>query len=260
MGQKVAGVRKASRVAAKILNELAMKADVGTNLIDLDNYAKYLMDEYGVESSCKGYQPEWNDLPPFPSHACYSVNEEAVHGIARDYELKDGDSISIDVAVCKDGWHGDNCSTFLIKNTPEFSLVDELRQALSHACRAALSAGVRACRAGGRFSDIGKAVQRTAYLHHFNVALPMCGHGIGRELHEYPKIFHFENDINTDIMEPGMVFTIEPVITNGSGMRMFSNNTGDESSWTAYMSDGAETAHEEVTVAVTDGHPEILTI
>jgi len=183
----------------------------------------------------------------FPKSICSSVNNVACHGIPDDRPLQDGDIINIDITVFYNGFHGDCSETFPIGN------VDTSGKALIQAARQCRDEAINACGPGRGFSVIGKTVSTIAQQFEFKVMPVFCGHGIGRYFHGLPDIFHFDNDY-PGIMDVGMTFTIEPVISEGSEQANIL-----EDGWTAVTTDGSRTAQFEHTILITEEGVEILT-
>jgi methionyl aminopeptidase len=185
---------------------------------------------------------------PFPKSVCTSVNEVICHGIPDDRPLADGDIINLDVTLYKEGVHGDTNATFFVGQ------VDELSRRLVSVTRDSLLKGIDAAQPGRPFNEIGRAIQNCAEAYGFGVVRDFVGHGIGEQFHTDLQICHYYHPRLTDIIEPGMTFTIEPMITTGSWRaRLWSD------AWTAVTVDGGRTAQFEHTILVTDDGPEILT-
>ncbi|KAG5676083.1 hypothetical protein PVAND_005937 [Polypedilum vanderplanki] len=184
----------------------------------------------------------------FPKSICTSVNSVACHGIPNENEiLKDGDIINIDVTVFKE-FHGDCSKTFLVGK------VDERSQYLVMHNEIALNEAIKICKPGASFNLIGKIISDYAKKVNLNVIADFIGHGIGRNFHCAPEIYHFENEINTEIMRTGMVFTIEPIFSEGSQeLELW------EDGWTASTIDSSRTAQCEHTILITKDGNEILT-
>jgi methionyl aminopeptidase len=185
---------------------------------------------------------------PFPKSLCTSVNEVICHGIPDDRPLADGDIVNLDVTLYKEGVHGDTNATFFVGQ------VDELSRRLVTVTRDSLLRGIEAAKPGRPFNEIGRAIQTCAETHGFGVVRDFVGHGIGEQFHTDLQICHYYHPRLTDIIEPGMTFTIEPMITAGSWRaRLWSD------AWTAVTADGGRTAQFEHTILITDDGQEILT-
>lgn len=187
-------------------------------------------------------------LDPFPKSVCTSVNEVICHGIPDDRPLADGDIINIDVTLFKDGVHGDTNATFFVGE------VDVMSRKLVEVTRESLERGIAAAIPGNPFHEIGRAIQEHAEGEGFGVVRDFVGHGIGEQFHTDLQICHYFNPAQSDVIEPGMTFTIEPMITMGSWRaRMWDDG------WTAVTADGSRTAQFEHTLVINDDGAEILT-
>ncbi|MGH8489889.1 MAG: type I methionyl aminopeptidase, partial [Gammaproteobacteria bacterium] len=184
----------------------------------------------------------------FPKSICTSVNHVVCHGIPGEKRLKDGDIINIDVTVIKEGYHGDTSRMFFV-GTPALRA-----KRLVEVCHQCMHIGIGAVRPGARLGDLGFAIQRHAEKHGFSVVREYCGHGIGREFHEEPQVLHYGSRDTGLRLEPGMAFTIEPMINAG---RRHVKLLPDE--WTVVTKDRALSAQWEHTVLVTGGGCEVLT-
>ena len=192
--------------------------------------------------------PGGGGAPPYPKSLCTSVNEVICHGIPDDRPLADGDIINLDVTLYKEGVHGDTNATFYV------GAVDDLSRRLVVATRDSLLYGIEAARPGEPINAIGRAIQDHAESKGFGVVRDFVGHGIGEQFHTDLQICHYYHPRLTDPIEPGMTFTIEPMITAGSWQARL---WGD--GWTAATMDGSRTAQFEHTILITDDGAEILT-
>eukprot|EP01031_Cornospumella_fuschlensis_P026989 gene26989-32605_t len=235
-------IRKSARLARKIL-EYALKLAVpGMSLDRLDQLAQKAM----VDHLC---YPSPLNYYGFPKAICTSVNDVACHGIPDDYVLKDGDIIKIDVSLYHDGYHGDNCGTVVVGENPDpklIRLIDVTKEAVQKA--------IAVCAPGRCISEIGKSIQSVARQNNYSIVKQFCGHGTGKLLHMPPLIFHYENDEKLK-MVPGMVFTIEPIFTEGK-----EDIYTWEDGWTAATTDGSWSAQIEHEVLITDKGVEVLTV
>jgi methionyl aminopeptidase len=196
----------------------------------------------------RGGVPTFLGYRGYPASICTSPNDVIVHGIPGPYVLEEGDVLSVDVGVTLNGFVADSASTFTVGET-----TDEV-EALLDTGRAALAAGIEQCRAGNRLSDISHAIQRTTEDQGFSVVRALVGHGVGRSMHEDPQIPNFGEPGRGPLLQPGMVFAIEPMITAG-GPEIGVQDDG----WTISTEDGSLSAHFEHTVAITEEEPRILT-
>jgi methionyl aminopeptidase len=186
----------------------------------------------------------------FPKSLCTSVNEIICHGIPDDRVLRDGDIVNCDVTIFLGGVHGDTNATFLVGD------VDETGQALVRVTKESLWKGIEAVKPGGRVNDIGRAIQQHAESHGFGVVRAFVGHGIGEQFHTAPSIPHYYDPRADAVLEPGMTFTIEPMITEGSWElgRIWSDG------WTAPTADLSRSAQFEHTLLVGPTGAEVLTL
>ncbi len=185
---------------------------------------------------------------PYPKSLCTSVNEVICHGIPDSRPLADGDIVNLDVTLFKEGVHGDTNATFFVGN------VDELSRRLVVVTRDSLMRGIDAAKPGRPINEIGRAIQACAESQGFGVVRDFVGHGIGEQFHTDLQICHYYHPRLTDQIEPGMTFSIEPMITAGSWrVRLWSDG------WTAVTTDGGRTAQFEHTILITDAGNEILT-
>jgi methionyl aminopeptidase len=185
---------------------------------------------------------------PFPRSLCTSVNEVICHGIPDDRPLADGDIVNLDVTLFKEGVHGDTNATFFVGG------VDQPSRRLVTVTRDCLMRGIEAAKPGRPLNEIGRAIQSCAESQGFGVVRDFVGHGIGEQFHTDLQICHYYHPRLDNIIEPGMTFTIEPMITAGSWrVRLWSDG------WTAVTADGSRTAQFEHTILITDDGAEILT-
>ena len=236
-------MRIAGRLAAEVLQVVAPHVKPGATTAELDRICHdHIVNVQGAIPANVGYKG-------FPATICTSVNNVICHGIPSDNKvLKDGDIVNIDVTVIKDGWHGDT-SRMYFAGTPSVKakrLVDVTREAMFR--------GIRTVRPGATLGDIGHAIQRFAEGERFSVVREYCGHGIGRVYHEDPQVLHYGQPETGVVLQPGMTFTIEPMINEGSRHTKLLND-----GWTVVTRDKSLSAQWEHTVAVTQDGVEILT-
>jgi methionyl aminopeptidase len=238
-------MRRTGREAADTLNALGelIRPGVTTEEIDAACHAMAIeRDSYPSPLEYPGM------LDPFPKSLCTSVNEVICHGIPDDRPLSDGDIVNLDVTLYKEGVHGDTNATFFVGQ------VDEESRRLVRVTRECLELGIEAARPGRPFNEIGRAIQTHAEAAGFGVVRDFVGHGIGEQFHTDLQICHYYHPRQTDIIEPGMTFTIEPMITAGSWkVRLWDDG------WTAVTADGSRTAQFEHTLVINDDGAEILT-
>ncbi|HEX9052911.1 MAG TPA: type I methionyl aminopeptidase [Anaeromyxobacter sp.] len=240
---ELAGIRAACLVVHEVLEELARAVAPGVTTAELDRVAAEATRARGAEPAFLGYHG-------YPASLCISVNDEVVHGIPSPRRaLRDGDLVGLDFGAVLDGWFGDSARTVHV------GAASDGAARLVAATRDALAAGVAAARPGARVGDIGAAVQALVEARGFSVVREFVGHGIGRRLHEPPHVPNFGRPGTGELLRPGMVIAIEPMV-NAGGPDVEVLDDG----WTAVTSDGTLSAHFEHTVAVTEKGPEILTL
>lgn len=240
-------MRAAGRVVGQILAALREAAKPGVSTGDLDDLATQLIAQHGVKSAFKGYGPPGQK---FPGVICSSINEEIVHGIpSKKRILRDGDIVSLDFGISKDGWFGDSAFTMAI------GTISEEAQRLLDVTERSLHVGIEQVVAGNRVYDIGAAIQEYVESEGFSVVRDFVGHGIGRSLHEDPQVPNYGPGGQGIRLRPGMVLAIEPMVTQGTWeVEVLDDN------WTAVTADRKLSAHFEHTVAVTENGPRILTL
>jgi methionyl aminopeptidase len=244
--REIALMREAGRHVAEILDELEALVQPGITTKELDRFAEKKLEERGLESSFKGYDPY--GLPPYPGVLCVSVNEEIVHGIPGSRTIQAGDLVSLDFGLSVGGFHGDCARTVVVGD------VEAERGRLVEVTRESLEKAISQMTPGHRLSDIGHAVQSHVEPHGFSVVRDFAGHGIGRRMHEPPWIPNYGAPGKGTRLVPGMVFAIEPMVNQGGpDVRILDDE------WTAVTADGSPSAHFEHTVLVTEGEPEVLT-
>lgn len=239
-------MRRAGGLVAETFRVLDPYIKPGVTLAELDRIAEEHIRGAGALPAYLGYGPKSN---PFPGTICASVNEVICHGIPGPQELKDGDIIGVDIGVLLDGYYGDSCFTYLVGEvSPEV-------RGLVETTRECLEAGIATVRAGSRLGDIGAAIQEIAEPRGYSVVEEYTGHGIGRQLHEDPTVWH-KGVRHTGLkLEEGMVFTIEPMINLGGAA---TEQLAD--GWTVVTRDRRPSAQFEHTLAVTKKGADILTL
>jgi methionyl aminopeptidase len=234
-------LRVAGRLAADVLHVTAQAIETGITTDELDAVCHEATIELGAYPSPLNYHG-------YPKSICTSVNEVICHGIPDSRPLDDGDIVNLDVTVFFGGVHGDTNATFAVGS------IDQESERLIVVTRECLENGIAAVVPGHPTSDIGRAIQRCAEGAGFGVVRNYCGHGIGEVFHSRPQIPHFYEPSATTVMEPGMTFTIEPMITVGTWRHL-----AWDDGWTAVTADGKRTAQFEHTVLVTADGAEVLT-
>jgi methionyl aminopeptidase len=246
---QIEAIGKACRIVALALDAVEEAARPGVTTAELNAIARELIEGQGGTSLFRGYTRA--SAPPFPGDVCLSVNEQIVHGVPSERIIVDGDVVTIDCGVRFQGWCGDAARTLLVGEVTE-----EARR-LARTTRNVLELAIDMMTVGALWSDIARAMQTAAEDAKFGVVVEYVGHGIGKQLHEPPKVPAFATgwDWRRDfVLRPGMVLAIEPMLTAGSP-QVASLDDG----WTVATRDGSLAAHEEHTIAVRDSGIEVLT-
>lgn len=235
-------IRENGRIVAMTLNYIKEKIKPGIKTIELDFWAEEFIKRNKAVPAFKGYHG-------FPKNICVSINEEVVHGIPGQRVLKEGEIVSVDVGVLKDGFYADGAWTF-----PVGEIADEFKKLLEVA-KKGLEAGIAQANSGNRLGDISFAVQSLVEQNGFSVVRDLTGHGIGRQMHEDPPIPNFGVSGMGPLLKEGMVLAIEPMVNAGT----YKIKTLDDN-WTVVTEDGSLSAHFEHTITVTQNGGEILTL
>lgn len=235
------------RFVADILSELGELADVGVNLLDLEHHVRDRIRQRGARSCYWDYAPSFGN-GPFRNVICLSVNDAVLHGMPHDYTLRDGDILSMDIAVGIDGWVADSARTVIV-GTPA---AEDLR--LLRATEEALAAGTEAARPGNRLGDVSAAIKAVATGYGYPINTEFGGHGIGRTMHEDPHVPNKGRAGRGLKLQPGMTLALEPWLARTTDRIVF-----DPDGWTIRSADGSRTAHSEDTVAITEDGPLVLT-
>lgn len=237
-------IRESALMVSKTLAIIAKEVKPGIQPIYLDKLAEEFILDNGGMPGFKGYGSKKN---PFPATLCISINEEVVHGVPTKKPLREGDIISVDCGVKKNGFYGDHAYTFAVGEiTPEI-------QKLITVTKESLYLGIEQMISGNRIGDISFAIQQHAEKNGFGVVRELVGHGLGKNLHEKPEVPNYGKRGDGPKIKEGMVLAIEPMINLGS-KNIKQLNDG----WTIITSDGKPSAHFEHNVAIVDGKPEIL--
>jgi len=238
--REVEKIRASCRLAAEAVARVIEEVAAGVTTLRLDQVAESYIRKQGGVPSAKGYRG-------YPKSICVSVNEVVVHGIPGERILQEGDILAVDIAVKKDGYHGD------INVSLAVGQVRAEARRLLEITRQAMELGLQAAVPENRLGDLGHLIQNFVELHGYSVVRDYCGHGIGRDFHEEPQVLHFGLPGTGRRLEPGMVFTVEPMVNQrGPEVRVLADN------WTAVTADGQLSAQFEHTVAVTEIGPDIL--
>jgi methionyl aminopeptidase len=238
---ELAALRRACRIAAEVLAETGARVRPGITTDELDVIAHEAYLARGAYPSTLGYGT-------YTKSICTSVNEVICHGIPDDRPLAAGDIVNIDVTAYVDGFHGDTSATFLVGD------VDEVAVGLVESTREALDVGIAAVAPGERLRAVGAAIQRFARARGYGVVPDYGGHGIGRAFHAEPHVHHTDEPSATTRLVPGLVFTVEPMLTAGAPQHRLASD-----GWTVATADGSLSAQFEHTILVTEDGSEILT-
>jgi methionyl aminopeptidase len=238
----IARMRVASRIAADALVEVGRHVAPGVTTDELDRIGHEYLVDHGAYPSTLGYKG-------FPKSLCTSVNEVICHGIPDSRPLADGDIVKIDITAFKGGVHGDTCGTFYSGD-----VAPEVRD-LSERTHEALRRAIAAVKPGRPVNVIGRVIESYAKRFGYGVVRDYTGHGVGQSFHTRPTILHYDEPRATTVLEPGMTFTIEPMLTLG-GVEWFMWDDG----WTVLTADGSWVAQWEHTLVVTDNGAEVLTV
>jgi methionyl aminopeptidase len=241
-------MRVACRLAGEVLDYIQPFVVPGVTTAELDRRCHdYMVEVQGCIPAPLNYAPP--GYPPYPKSICASVNHQVCHGVPNDRPLKKGDIVNLDITTIKDGWHGDTSRMFVVGDA---SILAKRLVAITHEC---LWVGISAVKPGARLGDIGAAIQRHAESHGFSVVREFCGHGIGRRFHEEPQVLHYGKRGEGVLLEPGMIFTIEPMINAGKAAV---SELPD--GWTIVTKDRSLSAQWEHTIVVTESGVEVLTL
>jgi methionyl aminopeptidase len=240
-------MRVTGAFVAEVLTKVGARADVGVNLLDLERHARDLIRERGAESCYWDYAPSFG-RGPFRNVICLSVNDAVLHGLPHDYTLRDGDVLSMDIAVSIDGWVADSARTVIV-GTP-----DSADERIIKATEEALVAGIGAALVGNKLGDISAAIGAVATRYGYPVNTEFGGHGLGRTMHEAPHVPNNGRAGRGLKLLAGMTLALEPWWARTTGRIVY-----DPDGWTIRSADGSRTAHSEHTVAITDDGPQVLT-
>ena len=240
--RELESMRQACKItaAARALAGEMVRPGVSTKEIDKAVY------DYIVS---QGARPSFLNYNGFPASACISVNNTVIHGIPGDYQLQEGDIVSVDVGAYYQGFHGDCAATF------PCGAISAKAEKLIHVTKQSFFEGIRFAKRGHRVSDISHAIQTYVESNGFSVVRAFVGHGVGAQLHEEPEVPNFGSSGRGPRLLPGMTLAIEPMVNAGTyEVEVLKDH------WTTVTADGKLSAHYENTVLITDGEPEILTV
>jgi methionyl aminopeptidase len=239
---EIEAMRIAGQQAASVLRMIAEHVQPGVTTGRLDDICHaYIVDELDAVPAPLHYRG-------FPRSICTSVNHVVCHGIPGERELKDGDIVNIDITVIQDGWHGDTSKMFYV-GEPSIKA-----RRVCEVAHAAMIKGIETVRPGATLGDVGHAIQSFVEAQRCSVVREYCGHGIGRGFHEPPQVLHYGSRGQGLTLQPGMTFTIEPMVNLGKpGTRLLADG------WTVLTKDRSLSAQWEHTMAVTDEGVDVLT-
>ncbi len=245
--EQIAGIRKSCQLAAQALDHIRSFVKEGVTTNELNDEIARFTEEHGAISAPLGYDIGHGG---YPKETCISLNEVVCHGIPSERKLKDGDILNIDVTTILDSYYGDTSRMFTVgKISPEAqNLIDVTRECLA--------TGIKQVRPGRKTGRIGWKISEHADKHGYGVVTMFCGHGVGIKFHERPSIRHRDRPGEGDKMQEGMIFTIEPMINQGTHQAEIDK----EDKWTARTIDGKLSAQFEHTILVTKEGHEILTL
>lgn len=234
-------MQQANTLVSRTLGEVAKWVAPGVTTHRLDTIAREFILDNGGRPACLGYGG-------FPGTLCIEVNEVVVHGFPSNYTLREGDIIGTDCVVEYNGFHGDTCYTFPVGE------IDPKVMALCRTTKESLYKGIEACVEGKRIGDIANAIQTYCEARGYTIVREMCGHGIGKKMHESPEVPNYGRRGIGPVIKNGMCLAIEPMVNMGSrNVKIASDG------WTCSTKDGKPSAHYEHTIAMVNGKPQILT-
>ena len=240
--QDFAGMHKAGRLAAQLLDEVCDLVKPGATTGEIDQFITDRVVEEGAVSATIGYKG-------YKHASCISINHVVCHGIPGDKHLKDGDIVNIDVTVIVDGWFGDTSRMYVAGK------LSRKAERLIKVTHDSLMKGIEAVKPGNTFGDIGHAIQEYVESQHMSVVRDFCGHGLGRVFHAPPNVLHYGRAGTGPMLEEGMIFTIEPMVNLGRKDTKVLND-----GWTAVTRDRSLSAQFEHSLGVTADGAEIFTL
>ena len=243
-------MKEACKITALTYDYIEKIIKPGMSTLELDNLAEKFIKEHGGIPAQKGYPSGVRGVPNFPGTLCVSINDVVIHGIPDSKTIiKDGDIVSVDLVVLKNGFHGDVARTFLVGNCS-----DEAKELVA-VTKQAFFEGLKMAKPGNRIGDISNAVETYVRSHGFNLVREFQGHGIGKEMHEEPGVPNIGRAGKGPRLEPGMTICIEPMVMAGR-----EDIWELEDGWTIATQDGSLSAHYENTILITENDAKVLTI
>ena len=243
-------MKEACKITALTYDYIEKIIKPGMSTLELDHLAERFIKEYGGIPAQKGYPSGVRGVPDFPGTLCISINDEVIHGIpSKNVIIKDGDVVSVDLVVLKNGYNGDAARTYLVGN-----VTDEAKE-LVEVTKQAFFEAIKYAKAGNRVGDISNAVDTYVRKFGFSVVKEFQGHGIGKEMHEEPGVPNYGKPGKGPRLEAGMTIAVEPMVIVGKP-----DIWELEDGWTIATQDGSLAAHYENTILITENEPKILTI
>ena len=240
-------IRESCRIVAETLRLVKSNVKIGVTTFELDRIAEDYIKSNNAIPAFKGYSQ--GGLPGFPGSVCTSINDAVVHGIPGQVRLEDGDIISLDIGVLKNNYYGDAAITVAVGK------ISDEKKMLMEVTEKSLQLGIEQAKNGNRVHDISAAVQDYVEQNGFSIVRDLCGHGVGKFLHEDPAVPNFGKKGTGSKLKRGMTIAIEPMV-NAGGYEVITSPDG----WTVITADGSPSAHFEHTILILDNSPEILTI
>lgn len=240
-------IRESCKVVAETLRLVSSNVRIGITTFELDRIAEDYIRSNNAIPAFKGYSQ--GGLPGFPGSVCTSINDAVVHGIPGQDKLEEGDIISLDVGVLKNNYYGDAATTVAVGK------ISDEKKKLLEVTEKSLQSGIEQARSGNKIHDISAAVQEYVEQNGFSIVRDLCGHGVGKFLHEDPAVPNFGRRGTGAKLKKGMTLAIEPMV-NAGGYEVITSSDG----WTVLTADGSPSAHFEHTILILDNSPEILTV
>lgn len=240
--QEIKSLAEGGAILARIVNQLIKSAKPGVTTWSLEVLAQELIKEAGVK-------PAWQGYRGFPTALCTSINEEIVHGVPSERKLKDGDILTLDLGIIYKKLYTDHARTIIVgkgTNRKDKKLISVAEQALA--------IGIKAAQPGRTTGDVGQAIEKFVHDNGFDVVRELVGHGVGHAVHEGPEVPNYGQAGDGEVLKPGMVIAIEPMVVEGT-WKIANGPDG----FAFVTKDGKKAAHAEHTVAITEKGPVIMT-
>ena len=248
--KEIALMEDVCKIVAKMYEEIEKHIKPGISTYELNKIAEKIMRDLGGVPAQIGYDIGVKGVPPYPAATCMSVNDEVIHGIpSKNRILQEGDIISVDTVILKNGFHGDAARTFKVGK------VSKEAEKLIEVTKQAFFEGIKYATVGNRVGDIGHAIGEFVKSHGYSVVKEFQGHGIGRQMHEEPGVPNYGKAGRGIRLEPGMTIAVEPMVIVGN-----SEILELEDGWTIMTRDGSLSCHYENTILITEKEPKILTL